>query len=105
MPLLGAALAVLVGGCNTADPTGPYVYRWDEFNRELPTFNKPQPEWEPVSICYNGLGTTDLDVQRMAEAECAKFGRAAEPIDNRFGRCPLLAPNEAVFRCNVVVTR
>lgn len=94
------AVAAVGGGCGTTDP---YVYKYDEFNREAVQFNKPLMEGEVVSICYNALGTSDDEVQRIADARCAEIGRAAKRTGTDFGRCPLLTPNTQTFRCDEVV--
>ncbi len=91
-----ALLIIPVTGCGL---TGPYVFKADEFNRDSPTFNKPRQDGEPVSICYNGIGTTDFELQQIAEAECARFGKRAQFLSETVQRCPLLVPREAVFDC------
>ncbi|NJO67512.1 MAG: hypothetical protein HC826_00575 [Rhodospirillales bacterium] len=89
-------LSVTAAGCGLTDA---HVYRWDEFNREGARFNTPLREGEPVSICFNALETTDLQVKELADTECATLGKVAEWADDRFGICPLLTPNESVFTC------
>ncbi|MFO1154346.1 MAG: hypothetical protein U1E42_11900 [Rhodospirillales bacterium] len=91
-----ALWAAAAAGCGL---TTPYVFKADEFNRELPTFNKPRADGEPVSICFNGIGTTDYQLQKMADTECAPFGKRAQLVDQNVQRCPLLVPQEAVFIC------
>lgn len=97
--LIAAALAAVAGGCGATDP---FVYKEGEFNRESSRFNKPLLEGELVYVCYNGFGTTDLDVQRIAAAKCAELGRTAIRVNYEFGRCPLLTPNAEIFRCDEV---
>jgi hypothetical protein len=96
------AFAAVGGGCGTTDP---YVYKYDEFNREAAQFNKPLQEGADVKICYNALGTSDAEVQRIANDRCAEIGRAATKTGIDFGACPLLTPNIQVFRCVDVAGR
>ena len=79
--------------------TEPYVYKKDEFNRNTKTFNKEPEDRSDVTICYNGLGTSDKRVANMAEEECAKFGKTARRGHETFGVCPILTPVEARFAC------
>lgn len=98
--LLVAAAALLAAtGCSGPDP---YAYKWDEFNRESPLFNKPLAVGQPVYVCYNGMGTTDLDVQKVAETKCAELGRTAVRLREEVSICPLLTPMTAIFRCDEV---
>ncbi|MFO1127846.1 MAG: hypothetical protein U1E66_05340 [Rhodospirillales bacterium] len=94
--LAAAVLTLALAGCGWTDP---YVFKGDEFNRDSPTFNKPRADGEPVSICFNGIGTTDLKLQQMADAECARYGKKAQLVDTTVRRCPLAVPQEAVFSC------
>jgi hypothetical protein len=88
-------LAVLA----TCSGLEPHAFRYDEFNRDLPTFNKPLPAGTPVVICYNGLATSQEQVQALAERECAQQGRTAVSDSRGFGRCPLFTPRQAEFAC------
>jgi hypothetical protein len=91
-------MTIAATGCGLTDP---YIFKADEFNRDSPTFNKPRQDGEPVRICYNGIGTTDFKLQQLADAECARFGKRAQQIDDTVYRCPLLVPREAIFACVV----
>ncbi len=90
MPLLAAGAALLAFAAAGCGLTDPYVFKADEFNRESPTFNKPLQDGQPVSICYNGFGTTDLELQRLADRECTRFGKRAQQVDNN---CQSLPPS------------
>ena len=89
-------LMMAAAGCGL---TEPYLFKADEFNRDSPTFNKPRQDWEPVSICYNGIGTTDFQLQQLADSECARFGKRAQRLEDTVHRCPVLIPREAIFAC------
>ena len=93
---LQIAVVVAVTGCGV---TEPYAYKKDEFNRNAKTFNKEPEDRSEVTICYNGLGTSDKRVANMAEEECAKFGKTARRGHETFGVCPILTPVEARFAC------
>ena len=95
-PGLWIGVAAALAGCGATDA---YVYKKDEFNRNSKTFNKEPEDRSEVTICYNGLGTSDKPVATMAEEECAKFGKTAHRDHETFGVCPLLAPVEARFAC------
>jgi hypothetical protein len=96
--LLGIALAVAAAGCGATDP---HVYKFDEFNRSAKDFNAPVTDREGVTFCYNGVGTTDSQIARMAETECARFGRVARFEEETFGDCPMLTPVQARFTCDL----
>lgn len=98
---LFVAGGILIAATGCSGPA-PYAYKWDEFNRESPQFNKPLQVGEPVYVCYNGLSTTDLDVQKVAEAKCATLGRTAVRLKEEVSICPLLTPITAIFRCDEV---
>lgn len=94
--VLTAVAALAAGGC---EATQAFIYDKDEFDRKSPTFNKEVKDREAMSICYNGLVTTDKRIEEMAAAECEKFGKIAVATSETFSDCPLLAPVEARFRC------
>lgn len=96
---LAAAVVVLTMAAAGCGMTDPYLFKADEFNRDSPTFNKPRADGEPVSICFNGIGTTDSQLQHMADSECGRFGKRAQRVDETVHRCPVLVPREAVFAC------
>lgn len=95
--LMFAALAGLAAaGCGATDA---YIFKPDEFDRDAKTFNKELTDREDVTVCYNGLVTTDKRVEEMADAECRRFGRVAVVAGETFEQCPLLTPVEARFAC------
>jgi hypothetical protein len=89
--ILTAAAILAAGGCSALTPfaTSP-----------LPV---PKGVTEPgprVAICYNGMKTSQEQVQLLAEAECDS-GSVAEPVDTdyRLDNCPLVEPARATFVC------
>jgi hypothetical protein len=90
------ALVLGVAGCGSTDP---YVYKKDEFKRTAETFNKEPTDRDEVTICYNGMGTTDKQVEAIAQQECGKFAKQAVATGETFGVCPLMTPVEAQFAC------
>ena len=90
------AVVAALAGCGA---TEPYVYKKDEFNRNSKTFNKEPEDRSEVTICYNGVGTSDKRLADMAGQDCAKFGKTARREEETFGVCPLLTPIEARFAC------
>jgi hypothetical protein len=93
---LTAMTLLLLGGCGATDP---YIYKPREFDRRAPDFNKPITDRREVTLCYTAIGTTDRTLLRMAEEECARFGKRAEARSETFGPCPLLTPIAATFAC------
>lgn len=92
-----SALAVLTAvGCGE---TAPYIYKPREFDRNDKDFNKTPTDRRSLTICYNGIGTTDHDIATIAEEECRKYGKEASARSESFGPCPLLTPVAAVFAC------
>ncbi|MBK8209868.1 MAG: hypothetical protein IPK78_07645 [Rhodospirillales bacterium] len=83
-------------GCGGTDA---FVFKKNEFNRSDANFNKPLADRDDVTICFNGIGTSDRRVALMAEEECGRFGKQAQPEGESFGECPLLVPVAARFLC------
>ncbi|QLH40244.1 MAG: hypothetical protein HWD60_16665 [Defluviicoccus sp.] len=94
--VLGILLVLAAAGCGATDP---YIYKFDEFNRGAKDFNVPVTDRDSVTICYNGVGTTDAQIARMAETECEQFGKVALRQLETFGNCPMFTPVEARFAC------
>lgn len=94
---LAAALALTAEGCAWPEP---YVYRYQEFDRAQPTFNKEPTDLKSVGICYNKKNATPERIAEMAKAECAKYGRVARYSHQRRLECPLTTPMEAVYLCD-----
>ncbi|MDP7651796.1 MAG: hypothetical protein QGF38_08845 [Rhodospirillales bacterium] len=97
--LATSALAVFLfalGGC--ADPE-PYVYRSGEFDRGSSDFGRDPTDVKAVAICYNRRVTSPAQLQEMARAECAKFGKVARYTQGRILTCPLALPLGAHFEC------
>lgn len=90
------AIALTGFGCGG---TNAYVFKKNEFNRNDANFNKPLADRDDVTICFNGVGTSDRRVALLAEEECGRFGKRAQPDGNSFGECPLLVPVAARFLC------
>lgn len=93
-----AVLAVLLA-VSACGGTEPYIFQKKEFDRARPDFGKPVTNRTELTICYNGTGTSDGRIARMAEEECGRFGKQAEPAGDSFGECPLLVPVAAHFIC------
>ncbi len=94
--VLLAALLPAAAGCDWPDP---YVLSIDEFNRSSPNFGRQPEDLETVSICYNGQRTTAEEAMDMARAECGKYGKVAQFVDQSLFKCSLLAPTRVNYRC------
>ena len=94
--LIVLVLALAGPGCGGTDA---FVFKKNEFDRSDPNFNKPPTNRDDVTICYNGVGTSDRHVARMAEEECGRFGKRAQADGESFGECPLVVPVAARFVC------
>lgn len=97
--LLPLALLVVTLAASACGSTDPYIFQKKEFDRARPDFGKPVTDRTELTICYNGAGTSDGRIARMAEEECGRFGKQAEPAGDGFGECPLLVPVAAHFVC------
>ncbi len=97
-PLAATALALGLAGAGCGG-TDPYIFQKKEFDRNRPDFGKPVTDRTRFTICYNGARSTDGQVARLAEEECSRFGKRAEPSGDGFGDCPLLVPVAAQFVC------
>ena len=92
LPLVVLAVTLAASGCGGTDA---YVFQKKEFDRNRPDFGKPPTDRSELTICYNGAGTSDGRVARMA----GRFGKRAEAAGESFGECPLLVPVAAHFTC------
>lgn len=56
---------------------------------------------EAPAVCYNGLWTTEDELQQLADAECVKnnTGTHAEKINTTHFSCKLVLPSHAYFKC------
>jgi hypothetical protein len=91
---------LLMGGVSACGGTDAYVYKAREFDRQDSNFNKQPTDRDDVTVCYNGIGTSDGQVAALAQAECGKFGKVAVQREDSFGSCPLLTPVQARFACH-----
>lgn len=89
-------IGLVAGGCGSTDA---YVLKKDEFNRNDPDFNRPISDRDEVTICYNGIGTSDGYVAHLAQEECSRFGKNAMAGGESFGECPLFIPVAGRFLC------
>lgn len=77
----------------------PHVFKQDEFERDSPTFNKEPKDVDGLTVCYNGIVSSEGEVVTVAEQACDHYGKAAELTGTGFGVCPLFTPTEARFAC------
>ena len=63
-------------------------------------YSGPSKPDAPV-VCYNGLWSSDEDLQELATAECVKHGTGthAVPVKETVLTCRLLIPNHYYFKC------
>ena len=87
---------VVSAGCGG---TRAYIYKWDEFNRENPDFNKQLADRDSVTFCYNAYATTPEELSDLALVECGKYGKTARLVSRAYDTCPLLTPISAQFSC------
>ncbi len=93
--LLAVGLAAALGGCARAEP---YVYRAAEFDRRV-LGKAPVTVPGEIQVCYSKLGTNPDEVVRLAEEECAKYGKSAQFIGNEIYQCPVSTPIAARYYC------
>lgn len=91
---VGALTAL--GGCSLPEP---YVYRYEEFDRDLAGFGKELENRTSVGICYNKKNTTPQQIVQLARDECAKYDKVARFQYHKYLECPILTPAEAIFLC------
>ncbi len=94
--ILFLGVAAGAGGCTDE---AAFVYDSGEFDRTSPTFAKEPEDIETVTICYNRRATSQREVTRMAQAECAKFNKTARFDALEFLHCPVLTPSGTRFDC------
>lgn len=94
--LLALILPVfLVSACDSP----AYIHNVNAFNRAAPDFNKDITDRDKLAICYNKSTNSAQDVLEMAKAECRKFGKSAQFVDQDRMTCPLTNPIAANFTC------
>ena len=87
-----AALMMSVAGCGGT----PYIDSRREAGQTTPVgMSTP----DRVAICYSSRSTSREALLRMADAECAKTGRAARYESQDGFACVMFAPTRAYFRC------
>lgn len=96
LPLTALCALAATTGCSLPDP---YVYREQEFNRDLRTFGKDLQDVSFAMICYNKKNATPQQIVQLAQAECAKYGKTARFHRQRLLYCPIVTPIQAVYFC------
>jgi hypothetical protein len=91
---LAAVFLAVLTGCARPEP---FVYKESEFDRRNIARSAPVPG--VVQICYHGPATTAEAVLRLAEEECAKFGKAPQMIGQEIYACPMTTPVAAHYLC------
>jgi hypothetical protein len=89
-----AALVVVLFGCAKPEP---FVYAPSEFDRR--NIGRPAAVPGVVQVCYHGPATTAEAVLRVAETECAKFGKTPQMIGQEIADCPMATPVAAKYLC------
>ena len=94
--MIGAAWAFIsvVTGCARPEP---YVFKSSEFDRR--SFSRQASVPGLVQICYSATATTSDAVVRMAEEECAKYGKTPQMIGQDISVCPMATPVTANYLC------
>jgi len=92
--LCAVALAALASACARPEP---FVLKPAEFDRR--NIGKPAPVPGIVQVCYHGPATSADEVLRLAEAECAKFGKSPQLIGQEIVECPMATPVAARYLC------
>lgn len=95
--MFGVAMTLVLGACSAP---GPYVYKANEFNRNLPTFAKEPAEISQVTVCYGSAGAAPADVVALAVQECARYGKQARFLKQDRFICPVLTPISAHYACD-----
>lgn len=89
-----ALFLAVVAGCVRPEP---FVNNVSEFDRR--NIGQPAPVPGVVQICYHGPATTPETVLRLAEEECAKFGKTPQMIKQEISDCPIATPVAANYLC------
>ncbi|OHC83785.1 MAG: hypothetical protein A3G73_07250 [Rhodospirillales bacterium RIFCSPLOWO2_12_FULL_67_15] len=94
--LIGAAWAFvfIVSGCARPEP---YVFRPSEFDRK--TFARSASVPGLVQVCYTATAAPSDAVVRVAEEECAKYGKTPQMIGQDISVCPAATPISANYLC------
>lgn len=94
--LIGVAGAFIFFLTGCARPE-PYVFKTSEFDRR--SFARAVSVPGLVQICYSAKATTSDAVVRLAEEECAKFGKTPQMIGQDISICPMATPVTANYLC------
>ena len=91
---LVCALAAILAGCARYEP---FVLDPAEFDRK--SIGRPARIPGPIQVCYSAnVASTDA-VIRLAENECAKFGKTPQMIGQDISACPITTPISAHYLC------
>ncbi len=91
---LAVVLLSAVAGCARPEP---FVYAPNEFDRR--NIGRVASIPGIVQICYYAPSTTTEAVLRLAEEECAKFGKTPQMIGQDISVCPMATPIAANYLC------
>ena len=94
--ILTVVVVFIAVGCTSSNP---YIYKFNEFNRESTDFNRIPKDRKSIKICYSKLSTKLSDLQKMAQKECGLYGKVARFQEHDFLHCPLTTPTGATFSC------
>jgi hypothetical protein len=91
---LAAVVLAVLAGCSAPEP---FVFKDAEFNRRI--IGRPAAVPGLIQVCYYGPATTIDAVLRLAEEECAKFGKTPQLIGQEVYVCPMTTPIAANYLC------
>lgn len=83
----------LVSACSTMKP---FVDARREAGTDI-TVGQSTPDY--IAICYNRFNKNEEEMQKMADAECAKIGSKAVLDASRSYTCTLVSPRTNYYRC------
>ncbi len=92
-------LLTTLSACSLFEPFEDRRRNAGELNPERLYTGRSKPD--APAICYNGLWTTDAELQQIADAQCQKYNPDSHA--QRQGKtsfsCKLFLPSHAYFKC------
>ncbi len=96
--ILTAAILLFLTACSLFEP---FIDRRRNAGADLEHLYVGRSKPESPAICYNGLWTTEDELQALADAECQKHGTGvrAEKTGTTTLTCKLFLPTHAYYKC------
>lgn len=94
--------ALILGSLTACSLFDPYIDRRRNAGvQDKQLLYQGRSKVDAPAVCYNGLWTSEKELQDLADAECRKHqtGTRAVKVSTSSLTCKLLLPSHAYFKC------